>query len=98
MQYFYSCILVLLFLQFPVFSNEEDLSTAEIFLSAESEPLTTVSGCVNVASGQFFQVDTDLNDNTIDPLSLVRFYDSGTYYESFLGMSFGSQYPLLATV
>lgn len=69
----------------------------EFTLSAECEPLTTVAGCVNIASGSFFQVDRDLKGTTIDPLDFVRYYDSGSNGESFLGFGFGSGFPLWAT-
>lgn len=66
-------------------------------LSAECEPLATVAGCVNVLSGNFFQIEKDLTANTIEPLSFTRFYDSGNKSESFLGFGFGSQFPLWAS-
>ena len=66
-------------------------------LSAECEPLTSVAGCVNVRSGHFFQIEKDLTSNTIDPLEMVRYYDSGSENESFLGYGFGSGFPLWAS-
>src|SRR5688500_14686560 len=78
-------------------SADEDLSTKEIELSAECEPLCTVADCVNIASGHFFQVDQDIVTNTIDPLTLTRFYDNSNHAESFIGLSFGTQFPLYTT-
>lgn len=81
-------------------ANEQgdlDISQMEVSLSAECEPLTTVAGCVNIASGHFFHVETDFKGTTIDPLSLDRFYDSGCIGETFLGAGFGCQFPLIAS-
>ncbi|WP_068468618.1 RHS repeat-associated core domain-containing protein [Candidatus Protochlamydia phocaeensis] len=78
-------------------SKEKEVGEKDFSLSAECEPLTTVAGCVNVASGQFFQTETDLIGSTIDPIKLTRYYDSGQESESLFGMGFGSQFPLLAT-
>ena len=69
----------------------------DLVLSAECEPLTTVADCVNVISGNFFQIEKDLIGNTIEPMSFTRYYDSGNKGESFLGFGFGSQYPLWAS-
>jgi len=66
-------------------------------LSAECEPLSTVAGCVNVRSGYFFQVNTDIKGTTIDPLDFVIHYDSCSSSESFLGYGFGSGFPLWAS-
>lgn len=74
-----------------------DIEEMDIALSAECEPITTVAGCVNVLSGHFFQVEQDLIGNTIDPLKLTRYYDSANGKETFLGVGFGSQFPLFAS-
>jgi RHS repeat-associated protein len=90
--------LFLFFLVQICFAEEfDDISQLEISLSADSEPLATVAQCVNVNSGQFFQVDSDLVTHTIDPLSLLRYYDNGSKKESFMGRSFGSQFPIFAS-
>lgn len=75
----------------------DDISKLDIVLPGECEPLATVAGCINVASGHFFQVEQDLVSNTIDPISLTRFYDSHSEHESFLGTGFGCQFPLMAS-
>ena len=75
----------------------KEIENINISISAECEPLTTVAGCVNVLSGHFFQVEKDLVSNTIDPISLKRYYDSSNEMETFLGMGFGSQFPLFAS-
>lgn len=74
-----------------------NLDHFEPTLSAECEPLTTVAGCVNVLSGQFFQIEKDLKGTSIDPLDFVRYYDSGSGAESFLGYGFGSGFPIWAS-
>ena len=74
-----------------------DIGELEPVLSAESEPLTTVKGCVNILSGQFFQVDNDLISQSIEPINLVRTYDSGNENESSLGFGFGTQFPIWAS-
>lgn len=76
--------------------NRINLDNFAPSLSAETEPLASVGNCINVISGEFFQVDKDLQGTTIDPLNLVRFYDSGSTADSLLGYGFGSAFPLLA--
>ena len=76
---------------------DQDISQMEITLSAEFEPLSIVAGCVNVSTGDFFQMDHDFIGDTIDPIRLTRVYDDNNYYETFLGFKFGCQFPLLAT-
>lgn len=84
---------------FPIFSNDDfdDISQLEITLSGDCEPLTTIADCVNVVSGNFFQVEKDLSGNTIDPISFTRYYDSGNKNETLIGYGYGSQYPLVAS-
>jgi hypothetical protein len=77
--------------------REQDITEMEITLSSEFEPLSHVEGCVNVATGDFFQAEEDFIGDTIDPIHLMRFYDVHSYYETFLGYRFGCQFPLLAT-
>jgi RHS repeat-associated protein len=77
--------------------KENDMALMNVALSAECEPLTTIADCVNLISGSFFQVEEDISTNTIDPIKFMRFYDSHSEYESFLGMRYGCQFPLLAT-
>lgn len=80
-----------------LFAKEnEDSYEFNVELSAECEPLTCVANCVNVCSGNFFQTDTDIVGNTIDPISLVRYYDSGSTADTFLGAKFGCQFQLFA--
>lgn len=91
-------LVILFFVSTALYAEEpKESESREACLSAECEPLTTVANCVNVYSGQFFQVEQDLKTNTIDPLHLTRYYDSESTFESFLGMGFGSQFPLFAT-
>ena len=66
----------------------------EPVLSAECEPLASVADCVNLVSGDFFQINHDM---TIGPLSLTRIYDSGSKSEFIFGFGFGSQFPLWAS-
>lgn len=74
-----------------------DLGQLKPILSAECEPLATVAGCVNVISGRFFQIEKDLSSNAVEPLNLIRFYDSGNTSESSIGFGFGLQFPLWAS-
>jgi RHS repeat-associated protein len=84
---------------FPIFAEDDfdDISKLEITLSGDCEPLTTIADCVNVVSGNFFQMEKDLIGNTIDPISFTRFYDSSNKNETFVGYGYGSQYPLVAS-
>ena len=75
----------------------DDISQLKVELSADCEPLIIVADCVNVQTGSFFQVDRDLIGNSIDPLSVIRYYDSAKKSETFMGYGFGSQFPLLAS-
>ena len=91
-------LFVILSLYGPLFGEElDDLSLRDVTLSSESEPLATVAGCVNAVTGHYFQVETDLVGNTIDPLKIVRFYDSQSKLETSLGVGFGTQFPILAS-
>ena len=81
----------------PFNTADQDISQMEITLSAEFEPLSIVAGCVNVSTGDFFQMDNDFIGETIDPIRLTRTYDTNNFYETFLGFKVGCQFPLLAT-
>ncbi|MBN9378090.1 MAG: hypothetical protein BGO14_01240 [Chlamydiales bacterium 38-26] len=74
-----------------------NIGTLDFNLSAESEPLMSIADCVNVSSGLFYLVEEDFTGNTIEPLRIIRSHDSGNHYESFLGTSVGTQFPLIAT-
>lgn len=73
-------------------SNE--MNSTENFLSGDQESLSTVMNCVNVITGTFFQVDTDLIVDGPEPLRFTRCYDSGHLLASDYGFGFGSQFPL----
>lgn len=70
------------------------LNAEDYPLSAEAEPLATVAGCVNAISGEFFEINTDVHVNCIDPLHFSLCYDSGMKALTAYGTGFGSQYPL----
>ncbi len=91
------CLFLFAFFSLHADEDIDDISQLEIVLSGECEPLTTVADCVNVVSGSFFQIEKDLVGNTIDPLSLTRYYDSNNENETFVGYGFGSQFPLIAS-
>jgi RHS repeat-associated protein len=91
----FSCLLILLTTQ--TYAKDQDISTLDINLSAESEPSLIVADCVNVSSGTFFQVECDLIGNTIDPLRITRFFDSRDLSCLVFGAGWGSQFPLTAT-
>lgn len=98
MNYLKSLLFLLLLASTYLQADEsEDISQLEISLSAECEPITTVADCVNVVSGHFFQIDHDLIGNTVDPIRLIRCYDSGNKMEGFLGSGFGAQFPFFAS-
>jgi hypothetical protein len=65
-----------------------------IRFTAEAEPLATVAGCVNVISGDFFLVETDLVVDGIQPLHFTRIYDSGHLKNFKFGYGVGCQIPL----
>lgn len=100
MKYF-QIIILALFLNFygSGYADEtpDDLSIREVSLPSESEPLAVVGGCVNVINGSYFQIETDLVSNNIEPLMLNRYYDSENKLETSLGLGFGLQFPILAT-
>lgn len=77
--------LLLIFFTLQAF-EDDDLSQREVSLSSESEPIAVIAGCVNAVTGAFFQVETDLVGNTIDPIKIVRFYDSQSKCEPSLGL------------
>jgi hypothetical protein len=70
-----------------------DISQIEPTLS-ECEPLTSVGKCDNVISGCFFQVEKDLSSHSVEPLSLIRYYDSTCRSVGITGLGFGLSYPL----
>ena len=93
----YAMCLLLLMSSLFAEKDYQDIGTLDFQLSADCEPLATVAGCVNVESGRFFQVEHDFVGNTVDPIRLTRFFDSGNSMESFLGLGVGTQFALLAT-
>lgn len=95
--FFLSCLLLSPFSVYSTYPESEDFYQFDIALSAECEPLTSVAGCVNVISGRLFQIEHDFLGNTIDPLHLTRYYDSGNPLESFFGVGFGCQFALFAS-
>ncbi|MBA3722214.1 MAG: hypothetical protein H0W88_07425 [Parachlamydiaceae bacterium] len=97
MRYFTLFLLISFSFLTSLKSVDDDISQLNIQLSAECEGLTTVADCVNVISGHFFQSDIDLVSNTIDPIRIIRFYDSGCRSQSAIGAGFGFQFPLYAT-
>src|SRR5262245_61124772 len=64
-------------------------------LPAEAEPVSTAAGCVNVITGEFFQTETDLFVNGVDPHHISRTYDSGHDFSSRFGFRWGIQIPKL---
>ncbi len=91
-------LLLLLVYIFSIHADEgDDLSTREVALSSESEPIAVIAGCVNAVTGALFQVETDLVGNTIDPIKIVRFYDSQSKSEPSLGLGSSLQFPILAS-
>ncbi len=76
---------------------ESSLEHYQAALSPECEPLAIVRECVNVITGQFFQMEKDLEGTTIDPLHFIRYYDNQSRYESSMGLGFGSNFPFLAS-
>lgn len=79
------------------FANDLKIDQLEVSLSADCEPLVTIAGCVNVASGQFHSRENDFFGTTIDPLTIERFFDGSSMMESFMGTGFGCQHPFLAS-
>ncbi len=77
--------------------DPDNIYSKDIELPSESEPLATVAGCVNVVSGSFYQVECDLVSNTIDPVRIIRSYDSQSKVEPFLGIGFSLQFPVFAS-
>ena len=75
---------------FSLFARDE----WEVRLAAEAEPLTTVANCVNVLSGDFFQVRDELIVDRGEPLCLTRYYDGGAYMLSDMGFGNGWPFPL----
>ncbi|WP_195155558.1 RHS repeat-associated core domain-containing protein [Candidatus Protochlamydia phocaeensis] len=68
----------------------------DIRLTAECEPIATVADCVNVISGDYFEVNNDISIDNVESLNLNRYYDSGHLFSSVLGFGFGSNFPFNA--
>lgn len=64
-----------------------DLSTMEIKLSNECEPLATINDCVNIITGGFYQVENDLFVDSIEPIHYTRFYDSDVTLSTASGIT-----------
>lgn len=75
----------------------QNFSKFEMRLSAECEPISTIANCVNVISGDFFQIDRDIEVNGFEPIHFTRFHDSGRPFISIYGGYFGSHLPLMAS-
>ncbi len=90
MEFIMRLIFILCFLISNLFADESH----EIRFTAEAEPLTTVAGCVNALTGDFFLVDTDFVVGSVEPLQFTRIYDSGHLMRSKFGYGIGSQLPL----
>ena len=87
----------IIFLFFAVFVF--NLNSEEVRIAAESEPQLTVAGCVNIMSGDFFQVDQDFLVEGPMPLQYTRYYDAGDpadekTYDNHFGYGVGVGYPL----
>ncbi|MDP1835228.1 MAG: DUF6531 domain-containing protein, partial [Chlamydiales bacterium] len=65
----------------------------DVRLTAEAEPLTTICGCVNAISGDFFFSQTDIAMHGSEPLHYTMLYDSGLNFIGAKGYGIGSQYP-----
>lgn len=78
---------------FLFFISQPLLLHAEDRLTAEAEPVSTVAGCVNVVSGDFFQIETDLIVEGVEPLHITRCYDSGHDFDSRTGYRWGLHFP-----
>ena len=61
-------ICVCLFIFNASFAHDLKIDQMDVALSADCEPLMTIAGCVNVASGQFYLKENDFYGTTIDPL------------------------------
>jgi hypothetical protein len=66
----------------------------KIDISQIEPTLTSVGKCDNVISGCFFQVEKDLSSHSVEPLSLIRYYDSTCRSVGITGLGFGLSYPL----
>ena len=82
----------ILFFLFSSLSVEaEDILAIRI--TADSDPLSTVGGCVNALSGQFFMVENELVSSRVGGLHYTRIYDGGLPVASSRGYGCASNFP-----
>lgn len=87
-------LLSLFSLTFSPLQGGQDLafdSSAEVILTSELEPISTVAGCVSLESGSFFISECDLSVGLPShPLTFSRSYDYKLRWKSFIGAGCGT--------
>jgi hypothetical protein len=73
---------------FSLSLHADDFMTLRI--TADSDPLSTVGGCVNALSGTFFYQEQDIVSQRAGGLSYSRVYDSASRMNNVNGHSWGS--------
>ncbi|WP_162268168.1 DUF6531 domain-containing protein, partial [Waddlia chondrophila] len=81
-------LLIFVFLPFLIYSDEEN--QVELLSDRFQAPSGIVAGCVNVVTGNYFLVETDLYVPGPVPIIYKRFYNSGNLGGGILGGAWGA--------
>lgn len=61
-------------------------------ISADSDPHSSVAGCINVFSGEFFWTENDIESKRAGGLNYSRVYDSGCLRPNVMGYGWGNNF------
>ncbi|MDP1834404.1 MAG: hypothetical protein Q8K75_00605, partial [Chlamydiales bacterium] len=75
--------------------SSHSLQAADLHLTAETESLASVHGCVNAISGDFFFTETGLATSNVSPVHYTTSYDSGHQFPSPRGFGIGAYFPTI---
>lgn len=81
------CILIFLFTALSLYSNPYPIR-----ITSDSDPQSTVAGCVNALSGNFFYIEHDIVSKRAGGLDYTRVYDSGSLTDNTMGYSWGNNF------
>ncbi len=89
--HFFLCLHLMIYSAFPSELRGEELE--EPGIRAEESPMLTLAGCVNAATGTFFQVSEDVRVEGAEPLSWNRIYEGSGDFKTEMGHAEGNGLP-----
>lgn len=81
-------ILSCIFFTFTLYGNPLSMR-----ITPDSDPQSTVAGCVNALSGDFFYRENDIESKRVGGLNYTRVYDSGSVLSNVMGYGWGNNFP-----